>query len=284
MADAGALTLAFLRSHPGDAAQVLETVDPAARAELFSRVPARVGGEVLAQLMPRSAAQTLSALPDERATELVGRLRVQRAVAMLQHVDEPRRSRLIAALPTASAIATRLLLGYADNEVGSHMDPAVLALAPGASAADALQRVVRAEPPVDRIFLVDGDGRLLGWLPLDEILRAPQSAALEALKPRVAPLLAARTPLAAAEMHPGWQEASILPVVDRANRLVGTLARDGLARATQQPRGGEAAARPLDDSLAGMAVRSYWHGLSSILRVLLTLLPPIGPVSRRHEG
>lgn len=284
MADASALTLAFLRLHPRDAAQVLEAVEPAARAELFGRIPARVGSEVLAQLMPRSAAQTLSALPDDRATELVARMRVQRAVAMLQHVDEPRRSRLIAALPTASALATRLLLGYEADEVGSHMDPAVLALAPGAGAAEALQRVIHAQPPVDRIFVVADDGRLLGWLPLEELLRAPQAAALETLKPRAAPLLAARTPLASAGTHPGWHDTSILPVVDRGNRLVGTLTRDALERATQQWRVSGATARPLEDSLTGMAVRSYWQGLSGILRVLLTLLPPIGAAARRQGG
>jgi magnesium transporter len=284
MADAGALTLAFLRAHPADAARVLETAEPAGRAELFRRIPARVGGEVLAQLPPRSAAQTLSALPDERATELLARMGVQRAVAVLQHIDEPRRSQLIGGLPTASALATKLLIGYPEDAVGAHMDPAVLALPPGASAADALHRAIHAERTLERIFVVDDGGRLLGWLPLDELLRAPQAAMLESLRPRSAAVLAAQTPLAGAATHPGWHQASILPVVDRGNRLVGELTRDALERALHAARSSAAPPHPLEDSIGGVVARSYWHGLSGILRVLLSLLPPVAPVARRREG
>ncbi len=277
MADAESLTYAFMRAHPAEAAQVLEAVVAAEAAALLARAPAHTGAGVLAAMLPASAARAVAALDDERATELVGALGAQSAVALLRHIGEPRRSQLIAGLPTAAALASRLLLGYPEDSVGAWADPHVVAAAPETPASDALERVRGTDSAHEGVFVVDAGQRLLGWLPLALLLRAPQGTALEALMSRPDAVLAASTPLAGAAAHPGWRRSSLLPVVEPGDRLLGALTRDALERALGRAPGRSSAAG--EDTLLGLLARSYWDGLSGIAEAAATLLPPARRVS-----
>src|SRR5262245_38461940 len=141
MADTQALTLAYLADHPAEAARVVETLSVADAAALFAAIPARTGAPVLTAMLTTAAARTLGALADEQVLALLTAAGTQTAVALLRHVSDPRRTRLIAGLPTVSALASRMLLGFPEDAVGAWSDPEVVALAPGTSAAHALQRV-----------------------------------------------------------------------------------------------------------------------------------------------
>ena len=276
MADAETLSLAFMRAHPAQAARVLEAVPPADAAALLARVPARLGGPVLGAMLPTAAARALGGLQDEHSLALLGELGTQFVVAVLRHVAEPRRARLIAGLPTASALASQLLLGYMEDAVGAWTDPDVLALPGTTRAADALERVRHMQGIVQRAFVTSAEGRLEGWVPLPALLRAPAGAGLASIMSRPEAVLAAHTPLAGAVAHPGWERSSMLPVVESGERLLGVLTRDALARALRRvSRPAPAAA---GGSLAGMLTRGYWDALSGGAEAMATLLPPVGPI------
>jgi magnesium transporter len=282
MADAAALTFAFMRAHPAEAAHVLEAAPSHESVDLLARVPARIGSAVLGQMLPRKAALALLALPSERAIELLAHLDSQSSVAILRHIEEPSRSQLIAGLPTAAALAAKLLLEYIDDSVGSCMDPNVIALPSGARAQEALDRVRNAEAQTERVFAVDGDRRLLGWIPLAVLMRAPQAARLEALLREPPARLAAHAPLAGARTHPGWLVASTLPVVDRGGRLIGELTRDALDRASQRA-GWLGSPRAADESLPGMLAQGYWQSVSGIVELLASCLPAARPLGRHDD-
>ena len=53
MAEAQALTLAFLADHPAEAARVVETLAVSDAAALFAEIPARVGAHVLTAMLTR---------------------------------------------------------------------------------------------------------------------------------------------------------------------------------------------------------------------------------------
>ncbi|MGD9952730.1 MAG: CBS domain-containing protein [Burkholderiales bacterium] len=273
MADAEILSLAFMRAHPAQAARVLEGLAPAEAAALLERVPARLGGPVLGAMLPNAAARAVAGLADEPALALLGELRTQPMVAVLRHVPEARRAQLVAGLPTASALASQLLLGYLEDAVGAWADPDVLALPGETSAAEALQRVRLMEGIVQRVFVTSGEGRLEGWVPLPALLRAQDAAALASIMSRPEAVLTAQTPVAGAIAHPGWERSSLLPVVESGGRLVGVLTRDALARALRRV---SRPARPeAGGGLADMLARGYWDALSGGAEAMVTLLPPV---------
>jgi predicted transcriptional regulator len=91
-------------------------------------------------------------------------------------------------------------------------------------------------------------------------------------------VLAAVAPLAGAASHRGWERASVLPVVERGDRLIGVLRRGTLARALA--RSGTAPAARDGAGLAETLARGYWDALSGIVAAAVGLLPPARPV---HE-
>ena len=279
MADPEVLSLAFMRAHPPEAARVLETVSPLDAAELLGRSPARLAAPVLASMLPNAAARALAGLDDERALAVLGELGTQPLVAVLRHVAEPRRARLIAGLPTAAALASQLLLGYVEDSVGAWTDPDVLAMPGTARAGEALERVRRVHAAVARVFVTSGKGTLEGWVPLPVLLRAPEGASLASIMLRTDAVLSAQAPLAGAATHPGWERASILPVVGADERLVGVLSRDALTRALGRASHAQRAAP--GETLVEMLARGYWDALSGGTEAMATLLPPVRPVGRR---
>lgn len=273
MADAETLSLTFMRLHPAEAARVLEAVDPGEAAALLARVPARLAAPVFAAMLPNAAARSLGALQDEQALALFSDLGTQPVVAVLRHISEPRRARLIAGLQPTAALASQLMLGYMEDSVGAWTDVDVVALPGTMRAADALERVRHIEGSVQRVFVTGTDRRLEGWVTLSALLRASTSASLASIMSEPDAVLSAQTPLTGAAAHPGWARASLLPVVESGERLVGVLTRDALTRALRPTQ----SAAP-QNTLAGILARGYWDALSGSAEAMAILLPKVTPV------
>ena len=266
-----ALTLAFLRTHPRDAALMLESAPFDDALTLISSTPARIAARVLEQLPPGPAARVLLGLAVEQAEALLTPLSTQSRVQILRQVPEVQRARFLDGLPAHLAVAARLLLGYPDDSVGSRADPDVATADVSLTARDALELVKHASPRVDRVFALDERGRLIGWVRIPALLRAAPTAPLLGSLVEDSALLPAAAPLSGARAHPGWLEDSTLPVVDRGRRLVGVLTRDALERAA-----GDGQRRPDEEeetSMPTVFARAWWQSLSGITQALLPLLP-----------
>jgi magnesium transporter len=275
------LSQAYMRGHPAQAARVLESLPAAEAAALFARTPARLGGPVLAAMLPQAAARCVGELDDARALELLAAMGAQPIVAVLRHLGEPRRRELIKGLPTGTALASSLLLGYADDTLGAWADPDVVVLGAETRAADALQRLRQVAVTHQVVFVADGRRRLSGQVGLARLLQAPASATLATLAQRPAALLAAHAPLAGTLAHPGWERASLLPVVEPGDRLVGVLTRDALARALR--RAGATDVDADDVRLSLVFGRACWQTLSGLIGSGLALLPRVPPLQPDEE-
>jgi len=277
MAEPEALTLTYITAHPAEAARVLERIPGADAAALFATVPARAGAPVLTAMLPSAAARILSSLHDEPALALLAAAGVQAAVTVLRYIPEPRRSRLLEGLPTATAVASRILLGYPDDSVGAWADPDIIMLVPETRVNDVLARVRGGdEKKVDQVYGVDNEQRLVGIVDLLELLRVPDSTALAAVLHKPLAMLTAMTPLTGAATQRGWQLSSVLPVVERDGRLIGVMHRATLARAMARSR---ATTQPANDvTITGVLTRGYWDAASGLAEASLWLLPPAKPV------
>jgi magnesium transporter len=283
MAEHGqSLSLAFMRSHPAQAARVLEALPSVEAARLFERTPARLGAAVLAAMLPHNAARCIGELDDRRALELLSPMGTQPTVAVLRHLDEPRRRALVNGLPTAAALASTLLLGYAQDTLGAYADPDVVALPSDTRAGDALERLRASPSEHAAAFVVDGERRLLGLVTLAALLRAPSAATLATLLQRPPAVLTAHAPLAGTPAHPGWEQASMLPVVEPGQRLIGALTRDALSRALR--RSAPVQIAQFEDSLPTLFARAYWQALSGLVETGLALLPKVGEVAAVAEA
>jgi magnesium transporter len=273
-----ALSLAFMQSHPVQAARVLEALPPEASAAVFERAAARIGAGVMAAMLPRQASRCMAVLPDERALELLSAMNMQSIVSLLRYLPQARRSHLIAGLPAASALASTVLLGFDEDSLGAWADPSVVMLPAGARAADALERVRQTAVSHPAVFVTDEARRLLGVVPLPTLLRAPEAATLSTLMQATPAALMAMAPLASAPAHPGWDSASALPVVESGHRLVGVLAHDAMTRALRRHQAPQTDAAEPDIGLPGLMARGFWQTIVGLAGVCLPLMPRVPPV------
>lgn len=277
MADAEILTLAYVSSHPADAARVLERQPTSEAAAVLARLPARAAAPALVEMLPPAAARVIAAVGDRVALALLTAAGAKGAVAVLRHVAEPRRTRLVDGLPTVTAVAAKLLLGYPEDTVGAWADPHVVALAPELGALEALA-LVRGEPEGEagEVFVVGEDRRLLGVVDLATLVRAPEWRTLSALMRPPAATLPAVMPLSGAISLRAWKRSTALPVVERGERLIGVLRIEALAEAVASGRGGR---EPVGDmTLVEYGARSYWEVVAGLVRAGLALVPAAKPV------
>ncbi len=267
------LSLAFMRNHPAQAAQVLESLPPDEAAALFDQTPARLGATVLTAMLPHRAAHCIAALTNARALELLTLMGTQPTVTLLRHLPEPRRKLIITGLPTTTALASTLLLGYAEDTLGAWADPDVVMLTADTRATHALEHL-RHAPAHPLVFIIDHERRLVGSVNLGALLQAPDGATLATLMQRPVHVLTAHAPLSATPAHPGWTSSSVLPVVEPGDRLVGVMTRDALSRALRRTAP-PSATTSAEITLPMLLARTYWQALSGLLEGGLALLPKV---------
>ena len=283
MASTDDLSFAYLEAHPIDAARVLERIAPQNVAALLEEVPARIAAPVLRAMLPLHVARCVEPLGDDQISGLMRALGPQAGVAVLHYVPDVRRMALLAQMPTALALACRLLLGYPEDSVGAWMDPRALALPGDTTAAAALQQLRETDGDGDASLFVLGPGqRLLGVAALPDVLRAPDDTPLTKVMRKITGTLPARAPIRAVEGHAGWANTQRLPVVEREDRFVGALDRAVLARALLRAQ--RTPHEGYDDAAARLA-GSYWSGVSSLIQFFVALLPVTRPqsVTDGHE-
>ncbi len=272
MASNEELSYAFLESHPADAARVLERLAPAEAGALLQSAPLRLAAPVLRHMLPLPGARCLEQLGDEEITGLLRGAGAQAGVALLRYFGGERRMKLLAQLPTALTIAYELLLGYPEDTVGAWMDPRALALPADMTVGESLERVRRAdEALISDPFVIDRNQRLLGYVELADLLRAASATSLARLVRPSPHRLPAQALLAGLRDHPGWREASTLPVIERGDRLVGAFTHTALQRALSMEQATPQPARA-EDTFAGIA-GVYWFGVSGLIQALVSLLP-----------
>ncbi|MEO5694050.1 MAG: CBS domain-containing protein [Usitatibacter sp.] len=272
--DDRALSLAFMRDHPSQAAQVLEMLPAADAVAIFERAPARVGAGVLMAMIPQAAARCLGTLEEERAQQLLAHMGTLAAVSLLRHVPEEGRRALIAGLPAAAALASTLIMGYTEDTVGAWADPDVVLMGSESRVGDALERVRRTRSPHPEVFVSDAQRRLVGVVGVARLVQGADGASLASLMHAPAAMLPAHAPLAAARSFPGWDIASALPVVEVDDHLVGVITREALMRARRL----DAVPEAPPASIPTIIARGYWQALAGLIQSGLGLLPTVPPV------
>jgi Mg/Co/Ni transporter MgtE len=273
------LSLAFMRGHPAQAARVLESIAADETAQLFKQTPARLGAAVLSAMLPHRAAACIEKLDDARALELLSLMGTQATVAVLRYLPESRREGLVSGLPTATALASTMLLGYSEDTLGAWADPDVVVLPADTRATQALERM-RQEPETQSlVFVADSDRRLVGHVNLGALLQAPDGAKLTTLMQVPAHVLAAHAPLSAIPDHPGWATRSVMPVVEPGGRLIGVMTRDALTRALRRAAPPSTAGLGGESTLPVLFARAYWQALSGLLEGGLAWLPRVNAVA-----
>ncbi len=193
--DMGALEAFLAELHPSDIADVVESVDEETRLALVRALPAELASEALAEMEEGDArAELLAALEPTEGAELLHELPDDDAADLIGELEPEDRDRILAELSADEAGEIRDLLQYDEETAGGIMTTALVSVLGTVTAGEAIGVVRVQGREVENfytVFVVDGESRLLGTVPLDDLILAETHEPVENL---VEPVVASVTP------------------------------------------------------------------------------------------
>ncbi len=220
---------ALQKLHAADIAHLLERLPPDERMLVWSQVSDTEGGDVLWDVN------------DTLAGSLIAKTDPERLVAMCRHMDpddlvyvadllpEDVRTRVYASIEQEDRDWVDASKRYPEDSVGHLMTPDMLAVADSATVKETLKTIRRLgdlPEQVDRVFVTDARGRLVGSFALTKLflhpLRTPVTEFMDSDPTRFyADAPAARTALA-------FERYDLIsaPVLDAKDKLIGRVTVD----------------------------------------------------------
>lgn len=257
---------AFVRTHPQQAAEILEDMPVKAAAAFVQNLPMEEAARMVAQMLSVPAARCLAALPRERAAALLADLPPRKALDLLRRMPRETRDAVLDALPARKRRTLRRGLTAPDDTVGTLADTQVLAL-PGDTLIERAIRVLSSHEAAAEchLYVLEDNARLLGAVPVRDLFGAPTHKRLASIARRRIPALPANATTAGAMNHPGWKHYAVLPVVEGDGVFVGVLRRTQL--------GDTSAPRLRRDSSGGLAMAlALLEAYVAASHLLLTML------------
>ena len=221
--------------HPDGAAGQLEALPLEETVRLLQEVTPPTAAAVFERLGPQTAGHVLEHIDDESARMFLETVDPSRMAPLLLGLGKEVRDRRLASLSPRTAAELNTLMTYPPDTAGHLMDPRVSAFRPDATVEQVMERLRGlGRRRVHDILLVDGDGLLIGSIPLQDLVPAPREKLLEELVQistvNVSALATREEVVEILDRH----RLTTLPVVDIEGRLLGAIRYDALVRAVEQ--------------------------------------------------
>jgi magnesium transporter len=219
-----------------DAVHELTRLDDAERHQLLTLLPADEAADVIDRLPHPQAVDAIGKIAPDAAARIVDQLASADQADLLTELDDADAEAILEHLPCETAADLRRLTAYEPDIAGGIMITEFLSYPVDSTVGDAVRDIeANAEKyrhfDIQYTYAVDAAGRLLGVVPMRNLLLAPKSHPL--LESMIAdPIsLPDQTPLD--DLKKIFDEYPFvgLPVVDPDGRLVGVVRRAGLEEA-----------------------------------------------------
>jgi len=143
-------------------------LDPAQSADIVEELEDRDAAELIAQLPVEAAIQILDEMEPDEAADVLGDLPPEQAQAILEQLEDPEE--------------VKPLLLYPDESAGGLMTSEFLVLRRRMTVAQAIQAVREWNPDTEaayNLFVVDREGKLIGYVDLPQLLVARPGQRIE---------------------------------------------------------------------------------------------------------
>ena len=196
---------------------VLQTVEPVLRAEIFSHLEEASQVELMLQLDRKAAAQLLTDMPPDDRADLFKRL------------PEDQRASILPAMAQAEREDIRRLAAYKEGTVGAVMTSDYAVLEAGLTVTDAIEKLRLAAPDRETIYyayVVDADRKLIGFVSLRELILAMPKRRVDDIMHTDAAFARVDEDQETAARRLQKYDLIALPIVDADDVLVGILTHD----------------------------------------------------------
>lgn len=214
--------LALSRVSSAERTLVLEVLSADDAADLIGLLPEVQAADAMSGLEPNTAAAIVHELPSDEQADVMGDLSTSEAEAILD------------ALPADEADAVREMSAYADDVAGGMMVREMLLFTPQMTVADVISELnqnaeVYSDFDVRYAYVCEDDGRLVGVLPMQNLLFVKRSAILSEMM--ITQPLSVRDLTPLDELLAFFESHAFVgvPVVDESGILKGVLHRESVS-------------------------------------------------------
>jgi magnesium transporter len=224
----------YLVQFPADAAPNLEDARAGELAELLETLDAAARGEVLRRMNADAAMRALVALDARAAAATLASVEVTLAARWLALCDDEMRGVLLSNLPDKHAARIREALHYPPGTAGHLMDAGVVTFRQSTTIGAAFAMIRRSNLRVADVLVCDEDERLIGVVPLQELVGAPLDTSLAEVLRTSFVAVHAMTQRDEVVALLNRHRLASLPVLDLDGRVLGVIRYEGLVLAAQQ--------------------------------------------------
>jgi len=215
--------------HPSDLADILEDLPPPEREAVFVSLDEDVAAEALEEVEPRLQKSLLESLDSGRVADIVEEMDPGAAADLLAELSDERSEAILEEMQPEERQEVEDLLEFRENSAAGRMTTNCVQVASGATVREAIRalREFDGDPEgVTEIYLTGKDDVLEGVVPLSRLILAlPETRAAVLSEPRIISSPAEAHQDEVAELFDKYN-LHALPVVDKANRLVGVVQAD----------------------------------------------------------
>ncbi len=223
-------------THPGDILGLLEDLDDAQKAELFSLLPPGEAAGLIQEMEQFDQVALFRLLSGERASAILKEMASDDAVDLLGELSPPE-TRALLQLVDEEAAEFSGLLQYPEESAGGIMTTAYISLPADIPVEEAIVRLRETAPEAETIYyvyIVDGENRLTGVLSLRDLIASPGGTILKNIMRRnVISVKAALDQEEVARIVSKYDLLAV-PVVDDRERLLGIVTVDDILDVLEQ--------------------------------------------------
>src|SRR5215212_3832574 len=222
--------------HEADFGDVLEALEPEHRPRLIELLGRDFDFTALTEVDEAVREEILEELEPATVAEGVRDLDSDDAVTILESLDDEDQAEVLDQLPAIERVALQRSLDYPEDSAGRLMQTDVIAVPPFWTVGQTIDHMRDSEDLPDtfyELYVVDAAHRLLGSVALDKILRTRRQTKISDILTETRPVHATDDQENVARLFERYNFVSA-PVLDEANRLVGTLTVDDIVDVIQE--------------------------------------------------
>jgi magnesium transporter len=223
--------------HPADLAEIVEELSHEDRESIFENIDSEVAADTLTELDPETQASILESLEPETAADIVEEMSPDEAADALSELEDETSEEILEEMEQAPKKEVRELLEFDEDTAGGLMNTEYVALKSDATVADALLALKDNEElleTLNTLFLIDGDERLTGAVPLARLFLHEGATLLSTLTTDTlieAPVTEQQDRVT--ELFDKYNLLA-LPVVDEDRKLAGVITADDIIAVLRQ--------------------------------------------------
>jgi len=215
--------------HPSDVASLFSALEEGERVEVFKLLSPEVASRVLLEVDEHTRELLIASISRRELIEVVDEMATDDAADVIAELPVEEAQTVLEGIGWEEATEVQKLLKYPDDTAGGLMQTELVAVNEDATVQETIDEVRAKSEEVTNIhtvFVIDGEGRLVGNIPLDRLILAkPQLPVRGVMNPSPIKVTVEVDQEEVAKVFQRYDMLS-LPVVDKEGRLMGRVTID----------------------------------------------------------